>query len=140
MIKNIVKDTLFLSQKAIPATKEDKYIAQELIDTLLANQYGCVGMAANMIGYNKSVIVFSTGFMPIIMFNPIITKKNKKYNTKECTKRCIRYSEMDYLMYLSNIPKPRQQPFSLQPQKERYKIRHSGKIFYRGACRCTRTY
>ena len=42
----------------------------------------------------------------------------EKYNTKECTKRCIRYSEMDYLMYLSNIPKPRQQPFSLQPQKE----------------------
>ena len=79
MIKNIVKDTLVLSQKAIPATKEDRYIAEELIDTLLANQDGCVGMAANMIGYNKSVIVFSTGFMPIIMFNPIITKKNKKY-------------------------------------------------------------
>lgn len=42
----------------------------------------------------------------------------EKYNTEECNKRCIRYSEMDYLMYLSNIPKPRQQPFSLQPQKE----------------------
>lgn len=111
MIKNIVKDTLFLSQKAIPATKEDKYIAQELIDTLLANQYGCVGMAANMIGYNKSVIVFSTGFMPIIMFNPIITKKNKKYNTKESClsligeRDCVRYEEIEVDYYDINFEK-----------------------------------
>lgn len=37
-------------------------------------------------------------------------------NEENCNKRCIRFSEIDYLMYLSNIPEARQQPFSLQPE------------------------
>ena len=53
MIKDIVKDVMFLSQKAEMATEDDKFIARDLLDTLKANKDRCVGLAANMIGYNK---------------------------------------------------------------------------------------
>ena len=105
MIKNIVKDVIFLSKKSEPATKEDLYIAKDLMDTLLANSETCVGMAANMIGYNKNIICVSTGIIPIIMINPVITKKNKKYNTKESClsligeRDCIRYEEIELDYY-----------------------------------------
>lgn len=41
-----------------------------------------------------------------------------KFGTEECNNQCIRYSEMDYLMYLSNIPKARQAPYSITPEKQ----------------------
>ena len=50
MVRPIMRDIFFLRQKAQPATKEDKQIVQDLLDTLKANEAGCVGMAANMIG------------------------------------------------------------------------------------------
>ena len=53
LIKDIVKDVMFLSQKAEMATEDDKFIARDLLDTLKANKDRCVGLAANMIGYNK---------------------------------------------------------------------------------------
>ena len=74
MIKSIVKDMLFLQQKAQPASKEDVGIGQDLFDTLKANQDKCVGMAANMIGVQKQVIIFMYGMVPVIMFNPILKK------------------------------------------------------------------
>ena len=58
MIKEIVKDTAFLCQKSTPATAEDLYIGQDLRDTLAANKDRCVGMAANMVGYLKNIIIF----------------------------------------------------------------------------------
>ena len=58
MIKEINKDTFLLSQKSVPATKDDLYIALDLLDTIKYYQKSCVGMAANMIGYNKAIIIF----------------------------------------------------------------------------------
>ena len=37
MIKDIVKDVMFLSQRAEKATERDKYIANDLLDTLKAH-------------------------------------------------------------------------------------------------------
>ena len=45
------------------------------MDTLAANREGCVGMAANMIGVKKSVIIVNMGFVDVVMFNPVLVKK-----------------------------------------------------------------
>ena len=58
MIKEIVHDPIFLGVKSEVATKEDLQVAQDLLDTLITNKDGCVGMAANMIGVRKRIIVF----------------------------------------------------------------------------------
>lgn len=83
MIKPIVKDLLFLQQKAQLATEEDIEIGQDLLDTLKANQDRCVGMAANMIGVQKRAIIFMYGMVPIIMFNPILKRKSSPYQAEE---------------------------------------------------------
>ena len=83
MIKPIVRDTFFLSQEAEEATKADLPIAQDLEDTLRANRERCVGMAANMIGYRKNMIIFATGFADVVMINPVITDKSEPYETEE---------------------------------------------------------
>ena len=69
MIREIVRDEEFLSRKSEPATTEDKQIAIDLLDTLEANKERCVGMAANMIGELKNIIVFSNDGIPTVMFN-----------------------------------------------------------------------
>ena len=84
MIKPIMKDVLFLAQKSEEATKDDLYIVDDLIDTLRANLDDCVGMAANMIGVKKRIIVFSVGEMIVPMINPIITDKKNSQETEEC--------------------------------------------------------
>lgn len=84
MIKPIMKDVLFLAQKSEEATKDDLYIVDDLIDTLRANLDDCVGMAANMIGVKKRIIVFSVGEMIVPMINPIITDKKNSYETEKC--------------------------------------------------------
>ena len=83
MIKPIVKDMLVLQQKAQPASKEDVEIGQDLFDTLRANKDKCVGMAANMIGVQKQVIIFMYGMVPVIMFNPILRRKSSPYQAEE---------------------------------------------------------
>lgn len=83
MIKNIVKDTFFLSQKSTPATKADMQAARDLMDTLAANSDRCVGMAANMIGVGKNIIIVNIGFINMVMFNPVIIKKSGPYDTEE---------------------------------------------------------
>ena len=65
MIKPIMKDITFLKQKSEIATKEDLSVADDLLDTLKANSDGCVGMAANMIGSKKQIIIFQIDFYPI---------------------------------------------------------------------------
>ena len=83
MIKPIVRDAFFLNQKSEVATKADLPVAQDLEDTLRANRERCVGMAANMIGYRKRIIIVSTGFAGIVMINPVITEKSGEYETEE---------------------------------------------------------
>lgn len=105
MVKEIVKDLMFLSQKAEKATEKDKYIANDLLDTLKANMDRCVGLAANMIGYNKAIICVSSGMYDFVMINPVITSRNGEYETEESClsligeRKCKRYKEIevDYL-------------------------------------------
>lgn len=87
MIKDIVKDDFFLSQVAKKATQEDLYIGTDLKDTLNAHLHECVGMAANMIGYNKQVIIFVEGKSLQVMYNPEIVKTSGKYY--ECEEGCL---------------------------------------------------
>ena len=84
MIKELMHDPFFLAGKSEMATKEDLTIAQDLLDTLIAHQDGCVGMAANMIGVNKRIICFilDDGSY-LIMLNPTIIKKSNPYDTYE---------------------------------------------------------
>ena len=100
MIKPVVRDTLFLNQRSEEATKADMPIVQDLEDTLSANRERCVGMAANMIGYRKRIIIAATGFADIIMINPVITEKREAYVTEEgClslpgVRKTIRYNKI----------------------------------------------
>ncbi|MDZ5254046.1 peptide deformylase [Clostridium sp. LIBA-8841] len=83
MIRPVVRDVLFLGQKSEPATQADIEVIDDLIDTLRANLECCVGMAANMIGVKKRILVFSVGNIIVPMVNPVILKKEKSYETEE---------------------------------------------------------
>ena len=83
MEKKIVRDVLFLSQVSKPASQEDLYLAKDLQDTLLANRETCVGLAANMIGVQKRVIIFNHGLVPMVMFNPVLLSYIGPYETEE---------------------------------------------------------
>lgn len=83
MIKPIVKDIFFLRRKAETATREDIQVGIDQQDTLRANREACVGMAANMIGVNKRVIIVNMGFVDVVMFNPVLIKKDTPYETEE---------------------------------------------------------
>ena len=83
MVRPIMKDRFFLSQKSKPATLEDAAVAQDLLDTLAAHRDGCVGMAANMIGVAKRIIVFVDEGTDMVMFNPELTKCSEPYETEE---------------------------------------------------------
>lgn len=105
MVRNIIRDQFFLAQKSTEATIEDKQVAIDLLDTLKANSFRCVGLAANMIGVSKNIIVFADGNRHTAMINPIITKRDGEYETEEgClsldgVRPCKRYKyiEVDYL-------------------------------------------
>lgn len=83
MIKPIMKDIDFLNYKSEIATKEDLSVADDLLDTLKANADRCVGMAANMIGIKKRIIIFDNNGIYMIMFNPEIIKCSDSYETEE---------------------------------------------------------
>lgn len=101
MIKPIMKDPLFLAQKSAPATKNDLQVGQDLLDTLKAHRQECVGMAANMIGIKKNVIVVNMGLLDVVMFNPVILTKSGPYQTEEgClslrgVRKTIRYQDIE---------------------------------------------
>ncbi|MBO3443214.1 peptide deformylase [Clostridium sp. CCUG 7971] len=105
MIRKIVKDISFLEQKSECATKEDVEVINDLIDTLKANLDHCVGMAANMIGVKKRILVFCAGNMIIPMVNPVILKKEDSYEAEESclsligSRKTTRYEtiEVEYL-------------------------------------------
>ncbi|MBR3611485.1 MAG: peptide deformylase [Oscillospiraceae bacterium] len=83
MVKPIVHDPLFLAQKSEPAAESDMPIALDLLETLMEHRLDCVGMAANMIGVRKRIIVFSDGGKYITMYNPEIIKKSGEYEAEE---------------------------------------------------------
>lgn len=114
MIQPIMKDVLFLSQKSEPATQNDMQVVTDLLDTLKANEEGCVGMAANMIGINKRIIAVNMGFMNVPMLNPVIVKKAGKYETQEgClsltgVRNTTRYQDIEVEFFDVNWTKKRQ--------------------------------
>ena len=117
MVKAIVRDMFFLGQRSEEATKEDIGIATDLEDTLKAHRSECVGMAANMIGYKKRIIIVSAGFMDMIMINPEILRKEGEYETEEgCLsldgKRKTKRHEKITVSYLDKGFKPHRQEFT----------------------------
>ena len=101
MIRPIIKDQFFLSRRSEPAVQEDLPIAQDLVDTLEAHRDHCVGLAANMIGVAKRIIVFlDDNGKPMVMLNPVIIKTAERYTAEEgClsltgTRPAIRYQSI----------------------------------------------
>lgn len=83
MIRPVMRDVFFLAQPSETATEEDLFIAQDLLDTLRHHRKQCVGMAANMIGAKKRIIVVSMGLMDVVMFNPVILRQSNPYEAEE---------------------------------------------------------
>ena len=83
MVREIMKDEVFLAEASEKATAEDAEIARDLLETLEAHKAGCVGMAANMIGVRKRIIAFDNEGSYMVMFNPEIVKKSGAYEAEE---------------------------------------------------------
>lgn len=83
MIRPIMKSTLILSRPSAPATAQDASVAQDLLDTFAANRRGCAGMAANMIGILKRIIVVDCEGEALLMYNPVIESSSNPYGTEE---------------------------------------------------------
>ena len=101
MVRELMHDPIFLAQKSVPATAEDLEVAQDLLDTLTFHKEGCVGMAANMIGVTKRIIVFDNEGEYMTMLNPVILKATEQYETEEgCLsllggpRKCKRYKKI----------------------------------------------
>lgn len=113
MVREVCKDVFFLAQKSEPATKDDMQVVQDLLDTLKANEAGCVGMAANMIGVKKRIIAVNMGFVNVAMLNPVIMKKAGAYETEEgClsltgVRGTTRYQEIEVEYYDVNWKRQR---------------------------------
>ena len=134
MVKEIVKDPFFLGQKSAPATKDDLQVGRDLMDTLKAHQEGCVGMAANMIGVKKNIIIVNMGFVDIVMFNPVITSKSGPYQTEEgClsltgVRKTTRYQDIEVEYYDFAWKKQRQKLSGWTAQIAQHEIDHCNGI------------
>lgn len=113
MVKEVIHDPVLLGAKSVPATKEDLQVAQDLLDTLSANKDACVGMAANMIGVRKRIIVFDNEGTYMTMFNPEIVKAAGLYDA------------MEGCLSLLGDPRPckRYQTIKVKWQNERFETR-----------------
>lgn len=117
MIRPIMKDIFFLGQKSEEATRQDLSVGQDLQDTLRANQDRCVGMAANMIGVKKKIIIVNMGILNVVMYNPVIVKKDTPYLTEEgClsltgVRKTTRYQNIE-VEYLDGSWKKHRQKYS----------------------------
>ncbi len=117
MIRPIIRDVLFLGQKSDAAVPSDGAVGRDLRDTLAANRERCVGMAANMIGVRKRVIIVSMGPMDMVMYNPQIVRRDGPYEAEEgCLsldgkRRAKRYQNIE-VAWLDDGWKPRRQRFS----------------------------
>ena len=117
MIRPVVRDVFFLRQKSEPATREDLGVGRDLQDTLRANRDRCAGMAANMIGVKKRVIVVNAGFADVVMVNPVLLAKDTPYEAEEgClsldgTRKTTRWQNIE-IEYTDASWKKRRQRFS----------------------------
>ena len=117
MVKELMHDPIFLAGKSEVATKEDLQVAQDLLDTLMAHKETCVGMAANMIGVKKRIIVVNMGMINVAMVNPEIVSKSQPYETEEgClslvgVRKTTRYEHIE-VKYLDQNFVPKKQKFS----------------------------
>ena len=112
MIRNICKDELFLARKSELATPEDLPVAHDLLETLIAHQDGCVGMAANMIGVSKRIIAVENQDTYLVLFNPVILKKTDPYDVEE-----------GCLSLIGTRPTKRWQTIKVQWQNEKFQTR-----------------
>ena len=130
MIKPIVKDIFFLSQKSEAATKQDLPVGQDLMDTLRANQDHCAGMAANMIGVKKKIIIVNMGFMNVVMYNPEIVHMDTPYQTEEgClsfegSRKTTRYQNIEVDYYDAGWKKQRRKYSGWTAQIIQHEIDH----------------
>ncbi len=117
MVRQIVRDTFFLSQKSAPATQADRAVVADLIDTVRANQDRCAGMAANMIGFHKRIIAFNAGSVAVALINPEIIRHEQPYETEEgCLslpgqRKTTRYQTIE-VSYLDQSFKPHRQVYT----------------------------
>ena len=135
MVKPIVKDVFFLGQKSEPATKADLQVGRDLQDTLKAHRAECVGMAANMIGVKKNIIIVNMGFIDVVMFNPVIVSKSGPFETEEgClsltgVRPCTRYQNIEVEYVDFNWKKQKTKLRGWTAQIAQHEIDHlSGKI------------
>ena len=135
MVKQIVRDIFFLGQPSEPATQADLSVGRDLLDTLQANREACVGMAANMIGVKKNIIIVNMGLIDVVMFNPVIISRRGRYETEEgClslegVRKTTRYQEIEVEYYDSSWKKQRQKLSGWTSQIAQHEIDHlSGKI------------
>ena len=130
MIKPVVRDVFFLGQKSEVASKQDLSVGQDLQDTLKANQDRCVGMAANMIGVKKRIIIVNMGFMNVVMYNPVIVKKDTPYEIEEgClsldgVRKTTRYQNIEVEYLDSSWKKHRQQYSGWTAQIIQHEVDH----------------
>ena len=130
MVRNICRDLFILSQKAKPATEADNQIVQDLIDTLAAHKTECVGMAANMIGVPKAIIVVAMGPFQVPMINPVIVRKSKEYQDEEMClsldgkRPCTRYEKIEVEYYDQNWQKKRNKYTGFTAQIIQHEIDH----------------
>ena len=101
MVRELMHDPIFLARRSTEATAEDLEVARDLLDTLTFHKEGCVGMAANMIGVTKRIIVFDNDGEYMTMLNPVILKAAELYETEEgCLsllggpRKCKRYKKI----------------------------------------------
>ncbi len=117
MIRSIVRDMFFLGQKSDPAAQGDISIGRDLRDTLQANRDRCVGMAANMIGVKKRVIIVNMGLGDVVMYNPVLLQKDSPYEAEEgClsldgTRKTTRYQNIE-IEYRDDTWKKHRQRYS----------------------------
>ena len=117
MVRPVVRDVFFLSQRSESATQGDLAVDRDLRDTLEANRERCVGMAANMIGIRKRVIIVSLGFADTVMYNPVLLSKDTPHEAEEgClsldgTHRTTRYQNIE-VEYLNAAWKKRRERYS----------------------------
>ena len=134
MIKEIMRDPFFLAQKSAPATKDDLQVGRDLMDTLKAHREGCVGMAANMIGIKKNIIIVNMGFVDVVMFNPVITSKSGPYQTEEgClslvgVRKTTRYQDIEVEYYDFAWKKQKQKLSGWTAQIAQHEIDHCNGI------------
>ena len=130
MIRSIVKMPVLLSVPSVDATPLDAAVGQDLLDTLAAHAHECVGLAANMIGVRKRIIVAACAGGAVLMYNPEIIEASGEYQIEESclslegTRPCTRFKRIK-VAYLDASFAPREKSFSgFEAQIVQHEIDH----------------